>query len=242
LFIRLTQQQSSLQDSPQSCGLSPNDVSLLMYAVFACFIKALHALLLLAGRFMVGQACLLLWSVWAWSQRRAAAVAIPNSGFDAGPAAIAAADPFMSLLLAALPLTAQQLSLAAILLPAALYEGSFGAAAVALLSGRWAAWLLLWELWLWCCYVNCGSRCSQKAEQPGQAHAAAAYDSRLTCSLGQQQQQQQLGAQQKVVHSRGSNSKSSSRPELLLLLSRPVVLGAVQLLLPVCMAVVAVWR
>jgi hypothetical protein len=221
-------------------------------------LPTLHALLVLvfmllfvlAGRFIVGQACLVLWSIWAWSQRSAsaAAVANTNSNFGAGPAALPAADLFISLLLAALPLTAEQHSMAVVLLPAVLYEGVFGAAAVALLSGRWVAWLLLWETWLWCCYVNCcSSRCLQEERQAGQGNAAAVaavYDRRQTCSLGQQQQQQQqLGAQQKLSsYSTGRGSSSSSRALLPALLSRPVVLAAAQLLLPACMAVVAVWR
>jgi hypothetical protein len=216
---------------------------------FTCVVlPALHALLvlvlMLAGRFIAGQTCLVLWSTWAWGQRSvsAAAVANTNSKLGAGPAATTAADPFISLLLAALPLTAEQHAMAAILLPAALYEGLFGAAAVALLSGRWVAWLLLWETWLWCCYVNCrSSRCSQEEMMAGEGNAAAAavYDRGLTCRLGQQQ----LGARQKLSsYSSSSSSSSSTKAALLVLLSRPIMLAAAQLMLPVCMAVVAVWR
>jgi hypothetical protein len=191
---------------------------------------------------LLGQACLVLWSVWAWGQRSNSAAAAAAANTKQGTATVPAGDPFISLLLAALPLTAEQLSVAAVLLPPALYEGLCGAAAVMLMSGRWAAWLLLWEVWLCCCYANCrlgcSSRCLQEAAQPGQEVLVAANGRHVIHSPSQQQQR--LEAPQKLVGCNTSSASSTQR--LLALLSQPILLAAAQLLLPVCMAVVAVWR
>uniref|UniRef100_A0A383WFS8 Uncharacterized protein n=1 Tax=Tetradesmus obliquus TaxID=3088 RepID=A0A383WFS8_TETOB len=187
------------------------------------------------GRFLLGQTCLVLWTVWAWGQRSSAAAAAAATSSMHATATLPAADPFISLLLAALPLTAEQLPMAAVLLPAALYEGLLGVAAVVLISGRWVAWLLLWMLWLWCCSINCSSsrRLQDTAAHLGQVHGT---------QLAHSQQQQQQLAQKKLGCSSTSLSSRSCMGWLLAWLLHPVALAAAQLLLPVCMAVVAVWR
>jgi hypothetical protein len=204
------------------------------------------AALLLAGRFLLGQASLVLWLVWAWGQRSTSAAAANSKHGTA--IAMPAKDPFISLLLAALPLSAEQQSMAAVLLPAALYEGLLGTAAVTLMLGRWAAWLLLWELWLCCCCMNCRCRSTglQETVQPVQAHFSASARQGV-CSHPWQQQQQLLGQHKLLGHGSSSSSSSSSSSTsraqwLLVCLSRPVLLAAAQLLLPVCMAVAAVRR
>lgn len=125
---------------------------------------------LLAGWFVLGELALLLHLGYAWSQstRAPAVTANPQAvaaGMPGAAAAVSVVDPFMSLLLAVLPVQPSQLGAAAIALQAAVYEGLYGAVAVALVSGSWLAWLVLWEGWLYCCYYSCTSFMHEQQKQ-----------------------------------------------------------------------------
>ncbi|KAF8063774.1 AP-4 complex subunit sigma [Scenedesmus sp. PABB004] len=102
-----------------------------------------------AGRLAAGQALLLAWAAAAWAAHRGAG--------DVGPGwRPARPDPLLALLLAAAPVPAKHQAAAAVVAGAALWDGAAGAVVLALLRGRWAAWLLGWPAWLAACWCAAG--------------------------------------------------------------------------------------
>lgn len=97
-----------------------------------------------AGAFIAGVCILVAWALFAWKQRKS------SRRTEGGQAA----DPLLSLLLLLLSCSTNQPQLLTVALQAAVYDAGIASTAVALMSGRWMLWLLLWEVWVWSCYCS----------------------------------------------------------------------------------------
>lgn len=210
--------------------------------------------LLPAGWYTLGMISLLAWTWWAWRQRTA----------SQQPAKATAHDPLLSLLLTALQVRSSNLPLLAAVLSAALYEGVLGCVVVAAMSGRWAVWLCLWDLWLWCCYCRRSSmqqvlngdkltglnqRQQQVHNQRQQQNQCSGYpviyQSMLSssCSEPDVSHQQQLRTRQEAGQHELMHLQTACTGVVHWVSNTArLQLAASQLLLPVAMAVAAVWR
>lgn len=164
------------------------------------------------------------------------------------------------MLLTSLPVSAGSLSLLSVALQPALYEAVIGGMVVALLSGRVAAWLLLWELWLLSSYCNCRKlntatpAALQGSYQQAQQHMYPVIypclhgtDSKQRSSCTHDSNTQRVGGPGQSVQ----DSSSSGRQYQLVKGSTAsgcqsvklwIIVTAAQLLLPVVMPLVALWR